>query len=104
MTPTNRDPVVIEPLVDNALTALRVEMGSAYKKFGSLTQDRFKAYTIMGEENGEVARAILELQHAERLANGLPVVKAKTEELKSELLQVASVALFFYINLTDEEK
>lgn len=96
-------------LVDPAfIEMLGNEMARAVADHGPLTLDLFRAFTILSEEVGETARALLELRRAQnpfrtgQRASSCAEVdeeRALRKKVVDELVQVASVAAMMARNL-----
>ena len=78
---------------------VRSAIGQAEALHGPLTDDHFRAFAILGEEVGEVAKALLENRRA--LAKGRSGT-AERVNARLELAQVAATAVLMLINLKRE--
>lgn len=76
-----------------AFEAVEIEMVRAESQHGPLTTNLDRAFVILSEEHGEVAKAVLELNRG--LTN--------KGHVQAELIQLASVALLIYENLNKKE-
>lgn len=74
---------------------VELEMARATAAHGPLTRQPLRALAILSEEHGEVAKAVLEMTRP----GGSTA--ASVENLKSELAQVASVALLWLADLEE---
>lgn len=79
------------------IAAVEQEAERAMSSHGPLTQDLCRAYTILGEEFGEVGRALLEVGRAER--SNSSVAESWKRAAADELVQLAATALLLVDNL-----
>ncbi len=77
------------------VAAIRWEMGTAEKNHGQLTNDSFRAFTILAEEVGEVSRELL----GERRAINAVAAEHHRRRAVEELVQVMSVCAHMIRNL-----
>ena len=70
------------------------ELKSAMEKHQEWPLPIFEAFTVISEEVGELAQAILDYKHDGK----------KYENIKKEALQVAAMGLRFLMNLKDEKE
>lgn len=74
----------------HSFIALTKELEKQKTKFPHLTENKFLLQAVLGEECGEVARALIDNEGDERL--------------KTELLQVAAYAFRWYCNIGEETR
>jgi hypothetical protein len=87
------------------INAVASEMASAECEHGKLTDDNFRACTILTEEVGEVARAVLEIRrHKGTVQQGAPIMTQLRGAAITELIQVISTCVLMIENLDDERK
>lgn len=103
---------VVPSSKDVALNLVFGAMARSFAKHGPLTRDYLRANTILGEEVGEVCRALLDLTRAAQEKGKIPSSArvsllpdpALKEKTISELSQVASTAILMIMNLIEDKE
>lgn len=87
-------------MTDELVEAVRAELARTLVSKGRLTSDAFVAASILGEEVGEVHRALLEI----RRAGSMETLAARRKAAVAELVQVIAVASGMIANLQEAGK
>lgn len=77
--------------MDEILAQVRLELERATQKFPTWPTDPLHAVAIVGEEFGELTKAVLELSYEPH--------KTNAEEVRMEAIQTAAMALRFAMSL-----
>lgn len=88
------EPVQNRPVVD-VIDEVMAELDKAVSKFPVYPTDPIHALAILGEEYGELNKAVLQYTYEPE--------KTSKEEIKSEAIQTAAMAIRFLISLEEFE-
>lgn len=94
------DAVLSDGLPAPLVAAVMREIARSRTLYGPLTNDHFRAFTIMTEEVGEVGRALLEARRNEVGGHGSEAKRSKGQAIQ-ELVQVMAMAAEMIRNLDD---
>lgn len=77
----------------NTFELVELEMKRAVEKFPTWPTDPLHALAVLGEEYGELTKAVLQYTYEPH--------KTSLEEIRSEAIQTAAMAMRFLISLDD---
>lgn len=78
-------------MLNEIFNEIETELGRAVTKFPTWPNDPIHAASVVGEESGELVKAVLELTYEPH--------KTSLDEVRSEAIQTAAMAIRFLLSL-----